>query len=215
MRRERLLLAIDTVSPATEVRLLGNGGIRERVVGEEGGGVFSRRGKDVAPLVADLLRRSGLELTEIAGVAVTIGPGSYTGIRVGVAAVQGLFFGTDVSVYPLSTFALLEEVLEREKAGEGTVAVQTRRNEWAVRKEGQVKIIEGGEWSRELREPVAVLGTVPEHFSGRWFSGNNRLLDGVGRVIESRALLPSKAAELEPWYVGDCYAISRRLGEER
>ena len=68
-------------------------------------------GRDAAesllPAVEDLLRAAGCELAAIEAFALSIGPGSFTGLRVGIATVKGLAFGTPRPVAPVSTLAAL------------------------------------------------------------------------------------------------------------
>ena len=68
-------------------------------------------------LMDSCLKNAGLTLDEIDAFAVAKGPGSFTGVRIGIAAVKGLAFGTGKPVYGVSTLeaiacgALLEEYL--------------------------------------------------------------------------------------------------------
>ena len=55
------------------------------------------------PMVADLLRNAGLKLEEMDVVAVAAGPGSFTGVRIGVAAAKGLAWPEDKPCAPCST----------------------------------------------------------------------------------------------------------------
>jgi len=60
------------------------------------------------PLVADLMRRADLTFTNIDRVVVTTGPGSFTGLRVGIAAARGIALAADkpaVGVSTLSAYA--------------------------------------------------------------------------------------------------------------
>ena len=55
------------------------------------------------PMVADLLKNTGLTLEEMDVVAVAAGPGSFTGVRIGVAAAKGLAWPGDKPCAPCST----------------------------------------------------------------------------------------------------------------
>lgn len=57
----------------------------------------------IMPIVKDIISRSGKKLTDIGAVAVAAGPGSYTGLRIGVAAVKALSFGLDIKCCGVST----------------------------------------------------------------------------------------------------------------
>jgi len=55
------------------------------------------------PMVKDILAQAGKEMSDIGGIAVANGPGSYTGLRIGVAAVKALSFGLGVKCCGVST----------------------------------------------------------------------------------------------------------------
>ena len=59
------------------------------------------------PAIDVLLRRAGVGVAELAGFAIGIGPGSFTGLRIGVATLKGLAFGSDTPVAAISTLAAL------------------------------------------------------------------------------------------------------------
>ena len=63
----------------------------------------------VLPMAEDLLRRLGLGFSDIDLYAVTVGPGSFTGVRIGVATVKGIAFGRDIPTAPVSTLEALAE----------------------------------------------------------------------------------------------------------
>ena len=57
----------------------------------------------IMPMVRDVMAQAGRELSELGGIAVANGPGSYTGLRIGVAAVKALSFGLGVKCCGVST----------------------------------------------------------------------------------------------------------------
>ncbi len=61
----------------------------------------------IMPMVKELFAKTGCELTDIGGIAVANGPGSYTGLRIGVAAVKALSFGLDIKCCGVSTMLSL------------------------------------------------------------------------------------------------------------
>ena len=50
----------------------------------------------IMPMVKDIMAQAGRELSDLGGIAVANGPGSYTGLRIGVAAVKALSFGLGI-----------------------------------------------------------------------------------------------------------------------
>lgn len=62
----------------------------------------------LAPMIDELLKETGVTRSDLKAVAVSAGPGSYTGLRIGVSTAKGLCFGLDI---PLITVNTLESML--------------------------------------------------------------------------------------------------------
>lgn len=93
------LLAIETSTRVGSVAVLDTeDGAREGISFPEG----TRHGKALVPSVADLLARVGWQPTDLDAVAVSIGPGSYTGLRVGLVCgkMAAAFAGADLVAVP-------------------------------------------------------------------------------------------------------------------
>jgi len=78
------------------------------------GGTFSAQ---LVPTVASLLQKHGFNAKDLDGFAVASGPGSFTGLRIGLSAVKGL---AEVLRKPIVTVSVLEALASRSSAG-GTV----------------------------------------------------------------------------------------------
>ena len=80
------------------------------------------------PMVSDLLKNAGLTLEEMDVVAAAAGPGSFTGVRIGVAAAKGLAWPEDKPCAPCST---LESMAWQcaHMGGEVCAAMDARRNQ--------------------------------------------------------------------------------------
>ena len=59
------------------------------------------------PMVQSVMCQAELEPAELDMLAVTVGPGSFTGLRIGAATVKGLALGLDIPVMPLPTLEVL------------------------------------------------------------------------------------------------------------
>jgi tRNA threonylcarbamoyladenosine biosynthesis protein TsaB len=59
------------------------------------------------PAIAEMLRESGMKLLHMDAVVVTEGPGSYTGLRVGMASAKGLCYATGLKLVTLNTLDLM------------------------------------------------------------------------------------------------------------
>ena len=80
------------------------------------------------PMVSDLLKNTGLALQDMDVIAVAAGPGSFTGVRIGVAAAKGLAWPEDKPCAPCST---LESMAWQcaHVGGEICAAMDARRNQ--------------------------------------------------------------------------------------
>ncbi len=97
------VLAVDSTTARESVAVAVDG----ELVGEvrlRPGDVHSRR---LAPAIAFLLEALGIAPAEVEGYAVTVGPGSFTGIRVGLATVQGLALAARRPVLGVSALDVL------------------------------------------------------------------------------------------------------------
>lgn len=63
----------------------------------------------VLPMAEALLKQLKLSFSDIELYAVTVGPGSFTGVRIGVSTVKGLAFGRDIPTAPVSTLEALAD----------------------------------------------------------------------------------------------------------
>ncbi len=111
------LLAIDTSTEACSVALqVGN----ERLHLDEV--CPQQHSKRVLPMVQQLLTESGLSLQQLDGIVFGRGPGSFTGVRIGVGVTQGLAFGADLPVYGVSTLAAMAQAAYRLHGAKQVIA---------------------------------------------------------------------------------------------
>jgi tRNA threonylcarbamoyladenosine biosynthesis protein TsaB len=104
-----MLLAIDTATRWLGLALHDG----RKVVAELGWQSVNTQTVELAPTVAGLLNRAGIETADLAGVAVAIGPGSYTGLRVGVGFAKGLALANNRRLIGVPTLDILAAALPR------------------------------------------------------------------------------------------------------
>lgn len=121
------ILAIDTGTRRGSVALVDG----ERVLGAAW--LDDTHGRALAPRVAALLAAHG-GLVSVDGITLSIGPGSFTGLRIGLAFVKGLVLAAPRPVLPVSTLALL--AYGRGAGGPVLAAIDARNGEVFVRLEG-------------------------------------------------------------------------------
>ncbi len=121
-----MLLAIDT-----STRMLGLGlHSGDRVLAETIWQTNRHHTVELGPQIALLLRRSGVSASDLTAIAVAVGPGSYTGLRIGMAMAKGLAYARGLKLVGVSTFDILvhaqparpEPLLAIIEAGRGKAA---------------------------------------------------------------------------------------------
>ena len=111
------LLAIDTSTEACSVALVAAGETLERYQ------VIPRlHAKSILPMVNSVLSEAGIKPGQLDAIAFTAGPGSFTGLRIAASVAQGIAFGADIGVLPVSTLATLALGAYRQ-SGSSLVAV--------------------------------------------------------------------------------------------
>lgn len=86
----------------------------------------------LAPLVSEVVVKSHVAFRDIDRIAVTVGPGSFTGLRVGLAFAKGLGFALDV---PVLGFDSLEVIVASEpRSGPGLALIDARRGQVYARR---------------------------------------------------------------------------------
>ncbi len=122
-----LLLAADTSGKHGSIALAhcGPGGACDVIeVAPLEGGTFSAQ---LVPQIAALLAKHGFNKNDIGGFAVVAGPGSFTGVRVGLAAIKGL---AEVLAKPIAAVSLLEGVAASGRSqGRLTAVLDASRGE--------------------------------------------------------------------------------------
>ncbi len=98
-----LVLGIETATPVCGVCLANDGAL----VAEYRAAIKNAHGRLLAGAIQMVLRDAGVAVHEIQGIAVSIGPGSFTGLRIGLAAAKGLALATAAPITAVDTLAAL------------------------------------------------------------------------------------------------------------
>ncbi|MCE9847731.1 tRNA (adenosine(37)-N6)-threonylcarbamoyltransferase complex dimerization subunit type 1 TsaB [Aeromonas allosaccharophila] len=122
---ELKILAVDTATEACSAALL---------VGDK---LFSRweeaprdHTRKILPMVQAVLDDAGISLSDLDAIAFGRGPGSFTGVRIGIGVAQGLAFGAGVPLIGISTLAAMAQGAYRLDGAEQVLtAIDARMNE--------------------------------------------------------------------------------------
>ena len=108
------VLALDTATEACSVALLTDDGVLARCAE-----VARGHAEQILGMVDAVLAEAGISLAMLDGVAASVGPGAFTGVRTSVAVAQGLCFGANLPVVPVTTLEAL--ALQAMHGGAGHV----------------------------------------------------------------------------------------------
>ncbi|MCA1690037.1 MAG: tRNA (adenosine(37)-N6)-threonylcarbamoyltransferase complex dimerization subunit type 1 TsaB [Actinobacteria bacterium] len=149
-----IALALDTATSATVVGLRAPDGTIREARDDVPAGARPRHTQRLLPLAAELLAQAGAKFGDLDLIAVGIGPGTFTGLRIGIATARGLGQATGATVVGLCTL----RVLAAGAAAPGTSAPAGRPPAvLALIDAGRGEAFVGGyEEGRELVAPVPV-----------------------------------------------------------
>jgi tRNA threonylcarbamoyl adenosine modification protein YeaZ len=120
-----VLLAFDTATPAVTVALHDG----ERVVASQTVVDARRQGELLAPAITAVLDEAWVPRQDVTAIAVGVGPGPFTGLRVGLVTARTLALALDVPVYGVCTLDVLAAEAVDAGLDEFTVATDARRKE--------------------------------------------------------------------------------------
>ena len=125
------ILALDTATDACSAALFLNGEIREEFA------VTPREHtKLILPMIDKLLAEAGLKPMQLDAIALSRGPGSFTGVRIATGVAHGIAFGADLPVALVSTLGALAQDFfnQHETVETAFTAMDARMNEifWGV-----------------------------------------------------------------------------------
>jgi len=119
-----LILAFETSAKAASVALMEN----EKIIGSCYQNTGLTHSQTLLIMAQDLLKQCGFAPTDVTHVAVAAGPGSFTGVRIGVAAAKGFAWGGELPCCGVSTLEAMALWLG-ESDGHIVCAMDARRNQ--------------------------------------------------------------------------------------
>jgi tRNA threonylcarbamoyladenosine biosynthesis protein TsaB len=111
-----VILGLDTATPATVVAVLPDDREPVELRHEPPAGERPGHATQLLPLARRALRAAGATFADVRRIGVGVGPGTFTGLRIGVATARALAQATDAELAPVSTLAALAEAAGPERA---------------------------------------------------------------------------------------------------
>ena len=202
-------LAIETATERASVAVVANGQTLTRVMSES-----RNSSREIYAVIQALLAEAGLNLSDLRCVACSQGPGSFTGVRVAVAAAQGLGYSLGVPVIGVSTLATLaRSAMRRGVTGCIAPCLDARMGEAYV----------GLYDCRAGQLPMALLADRLVEPAAYRLAPQSQPLVAVGPGWEAHPLMLQAGAELTPFggsllptaaAVLDLAAAAYRAGQE-
>lgn len=229
------ILAFETSAKAASVALMNNG----KLLGESYQNTGLTHSQTLMVMAEDLLKTCGLTAKDVEAVAVAAGPGSFTGVRIGVAAAKGFAWGAELPCYGVST---LEAMARNLGVYQGYVvpAMDARRSQvytaifhaqkgalTRVEADMAISLAELSEKIKNFEENVFLVGdganlcynALLEEVPGLILPPEHRMHQrAAGVALAAQVMMdagePGSAAELIPNYLRLSQAERERLARE-
>jgi tRNA threonylcarbamoyl adenosine modification protein YeaZ len=209
-----LILAINTASSFTNIALL-----EESILAEDSWQSSNDEAEKLMPHIAELLKKTGKDFSEIEKVLVIRGPGSFTGLRVGVTVANTISYLNKCELYGITTFeywwtAAVEKIDEtaqeeqaEQKAKKSALLIYAGRKGVYVNSKGRdhAEIINLYELNNYLKnkEIKTVFGDITEEQKAEIsYSDFKELNMTFGKIIEKIPLNDLKPVKIvKPHYI--------------
>ena len=216
------ILNIETSTKACSVALHKNG---ELIVCREDITANFSHSEKLLKFISELFSDEKLSLSDLDAIAVSMGPGSYTGLRIGVSTAKGLCYGLDIPLISISTLKAMSFGMALEiKADLYCPMIDARRmevysaffdiNNTEVRKI-QADIIDENSYKKELEKKVVFFGDGSEKLIEKIKDKNAIFVSDIHPSAKNMGLLSYQKftkslfedlAYFEPFYLKDFVA---------
>ena len=152
------------------------------------------RGETASAILDDLLSKVNATLDQVTRVMVTLGPGSFSGLRTGVAFCQGLCFSGKRKLYGVSTLQALEcfAKAESNNAAETAVVIRARKDYWYLRLNEKESFIETAQVVEALKNSTVKSIVIDEPAAA------DEALQAAFNAIRAKTVL-DKGKPLSDW----------------
>jgi tRNA threonylcarbamoyladenosine biosynthesis protein TsaB len=161
------LLAIDSSTRCSGIAIYDGQRVRYECIWEGG----NNHSVDLAPGIQTALKHAGLKASQLKAIGVAIGPGSYTGLRIGVALAKGLALAHGlplVAVPSLDALAAGQPLQELPmvcvlQAGRGRLGAgwyENKKGAWVAK--GTAELMTAAQLAEQIHKPTYVCGELNE-----------------------------------------------------
>ena len=161
-----LILAFETSAKAASAALMDE----QKLLGESYQNTGLTHSQTLMVMAEDLLKQCGKTAEDVTAVAVAAGPGSFTGVRIGVAAAKGFAWGRELPLYGVSTLEAMAQslgiwdgyvcpVMDARRSQVYNALFQVHCGEYTrIREDRAISLKELGEDLQTLEKPVFLVG---------------------------------------------------------
>jgi tRNA threonylcarbamoyladenosine biosynthesis protein TsaB len=169
-----MILAIETATAMLGVALYDGERIRASIQINRG----NAHDELLAPLCRDIVERAGMTMKDLRGIAVSAGPGSFTGLRIGMAVAKGMVLALDIPLAVVPTHDAIAEGVARNwrhvAASTLAVCIDAKRDDIYA----ATFLLSGNEWRTERSVQVCDAETLV----GVLHEGTVLVGDGAAKV---------------------------------
>ena len=224
------LLIIDTALEEAIVALSKDGKIIAELTNKE----THSHASFIQIAIANLLEQQQMAISELDAIAVTLGPGSYTGLRVGLATAKGIAYSLQKPLIGLSTLTALANAVKQlvpnliEPSSQIFAMIDARRMEvfgaiydanCSPIEQEQAMVLDHAKWNSLILQPTICIGNGLEKTKAFNAPQKVTYLDGhySSQILLEMALVKLNASDFEdlayvgPNYLKDVYIIPNKL----
>jgi tRNA threonylcarbamoyladenosine biosynthesis protein TsaB len=169
-----LILAIDTALDACAAGVLDTDA--GRLIAQESQAMRRGHAEALMPLIARVMKQSGLSFSELDRVAATTGPGSFTGLRVGLSAARGIALAANKPVVGVTTLTAYAAPVVSENGEHPVIAAIDARHDHVYFQ------VVGGDGTSLIAPQVAPIAEV----LAAWRFGPPLLVGNAAKILSDR-----------------------------
>lgn len=195
------ILCIDTSGPRGVVLLSRNGVCLAKKLSD----AQQQHASFLHPAIGALLQECQLQISQLDAIAVSNGPGSYTGLRIALAAAKGFCFALQKPLITISSLQLLATASEKEAVGKNLTSASERL--YCPMVDARRMEVFTALYSQALKEieaPHAAI--IDEHFMSKYLETHQVIFSGSGSDKWKRVALSQNAMFVEAADTDEAFA---------